>query len=163
MIVCFDTAPLIWGVQGSSRPGQEGMIPRARAFIDQLDADRARLIIPAPVIAEYLVPFSPTDRLEQLRRLQRRFRIIPLDMRAGMIAAEIGWRPDDGAHSPPHCRECLRADALVVACALAGGADLLVTHDAGATRRAAGRIRVQGVPELTGQLDLLAHADPGPN
>lgn len=159
MIVCFDTGPLIWGVQGTARPGQEGMIPRARAFIEDLAQAKARLVIPAPVLTEYLVPFGMDDRLDQLRRLERRFRILPIDLQASMIAAEIGWRPGDDGHSPPHCRECLRSDAFVVACAVAAGADLLVTHDASATRHAAGRIRVQGIPELTGQLDLLAHPD----
>jgi hypothetical protein len=37
-MICFDTQPLIWGVQGYATPGQEGMIVRTKKYIESLNA-----------------------------------------------------------------------------------------------------------------------------
>jgi hypothetical protein len=50
--ICFDTAPLIWGVRGDASPGQEPMIERARSFIAELTTKGFAIMVPSPVIAE---------------------------------------------------------------------------------------------------------------
>lgn len=55
MVVCLDTMILVWGIQQVCTDGRRDRVPRACALFKQLEGEGARLLIPAPVLAEYLV------------------------------------------------------------------------------------------------------------
>ena len=89
-MVSFDTMALIWGAQQVARPGQEHMIQWAEYLAD-LKTRQTRVVITAPVLAEYLANFSDADRSAQLNAIQRHFYVVPFDAGSAAIAAEL-WK-----------------------------------------------------------------------
>ena len=41
-MICFDTAPVIWGVQGTAHPSQEAMVRRTKRYIRYLNDKNER-------------------------------------------------------------------------------------------------------------------------
>lgn len=152
---CLDNHILIWGVRGVSTPGQEGMINRAQSLFEDLDAADADIIVPAVVVAEFLAGVPVPQHIGLLDVLNRRFQVVPFDVRTASIVAEL-WR--DAAERNPHLRDQIReafpgterakikADLMILASALARGADVLYTHDGPLKVAAAGRIEVRELP-----------------
>jgi hypothetical protein len=62
--ICFDTAPVIWGVREISARGDERMIVRTPRYIKYLNNSKFVIMVPAPVVAEYLVGASATEMYE---------------------------------------------------------------------------------------------------
>ena len=62
-IVCIDTHIVIWGIKKQATKGQENMISRAESFLNWLDENKKKIIIPVPVISELLVPV-PNEAIE---------------------------------------------------------------------------------------------------
>jgi hypothetical protein len=54
-VICFDTTPPIWGVREESRRGQEHEIERTKNYIDFIRRTRKQILVPAPVLSEYLI------------------------------------------------------------------------------------------------------------
>lgn len=153
--VCLDNNILIWGVRGVATSGQEEMIQRAQAFFEDLDASDADILIPTVVVAEFLAGVPKQQHLGLLDVLHRRFQVVPFDVRTAAIAAEL-WR--DAAERNPHLKDQIRdafpgierakikADLMILATALARGADVLYTHDGPLKMAAGGRIEVRELP-----------------
>jgi len=80
---------MIWGVRRVATPGQEPMIDRAKRFIDHLRANRTRVILTTPVVAEYVGGFLPDDQPEQFKAIRERYPIYPFDIHAAAIAAGL--------------------------------------------------------------------------
>ena len=70
-MICFDKQILIWGVQGTNHPDQASMIERTPRYIAHLERVKEQVMIPAPVLAEYLVGFEPADHERQLASLEK--------------------------------------------------------------------------------------------
>jgi predicted nucleic acid-binding protein len=152
---CLDNHILIWGVRGVATQGQEEMINRAQALFEDLDADDTDIMVPAVVVAEFLAGVPKPQHVGLLDVLNRRFQVVPFDVRTAAIAAEL-WR--DAAESNPHLRDQIReafpgterakikADLMILASALARGADVLYTHDGPLKTAADGRIEVRNLP-----------------
>ncbi len=153
--VCLDNNILIWGVRRKATPGQETHIPRARALIAELDESGARIIVPAPVLSEFLT-FAPENRHAEITAsLQRHFQLTPFDAHAAAVAAKI-WRTQ--AEGDPNWKESLKEevadltharikyDIQILATALSRNADILYTHDRALKRLAGGRIDVRELP-----------------
>jgi predicted nucleic acid-binding protein len=131
-MIGLDSHALIWGVQGVSRPGQEGMIERTRRFLRHVRDTNAQVIIPSPALLEYLVGFDQLGQQAQLRVLEERFMIPSFDTESAAIAANIlarrdviqGIRREHGVD-----RQSIRTDVMIVAIASQYRVDYLVSHD----------------------------------
>lgn len=152
---CLDNHILIWGIRGIATPGQEAMINRAQGLFEDLDAADADILVPAVVVAEFLAGVPKPQHVGLIEVLNRRFQIAPFDVRTAAIAAEL-WR--EAAERNPHLRQQIqeifpgtertkvKADLMILATALARGADVLYTHDGPLKTAAAGRIEVRELP-----------------
>lgn len=152
-MICFDTSPVIWAVEGVATKGQESLPERARIYLEQLRQEKQRICIPAPVVAEYLFGFEAKDERDRqwatLETLGAFF--APLDQRSARLAADIRRGAPFGEARENARRQgtpvaALKIDALVVAIAVASGCTELVTHDAQVIHLAQGHIAVQRIP-----------------
>ena len=153
--ICLDNHILIWGVRGVSSPGQEEMIPRCQAFLEELDAIDAEILVPSVVVAEFLAGAPKEQHTELLDVLHRRFELPPFDVRMAAVAAQL-WR--EGAEQNPHLREQVRqlfpgtekskikADMMILSTALVRRADVLYTHDGPLRTVAQNRLEVRELP-----------------
>jgi predicted nucleic acid-binding protein len=134
---------MIWGLRGGGNAEQRDMERRARVLLNQLDEDKASVIIPSVAVAELLVPIDEADHATFLSELQRRFICPPFDLRAASIAAQL-WRSHRQLPKSDQVkRTTLKADVLIVATARAAGAARFYSHDK-KTRRLAALVGIEG-------------------
>lgn len=128
------------------------MIERAARYIEYLNGLGNRAVVSAPVVSEYLVGLSdPEERKNHLATLNRDFVTPPFDIRAATIAADI-WRNTPVIEAirqqPGITRHCLKADTMIIACAIACGSEKLITEDVAHMQPLAqGMIIVSPIPE----------------
>ena len=155
-MICFDTAILIWGVQGAARATQTDRIERTRRFIRYLERKKEQVMVPTPALAEYLQHFDDEARSEQLARLQRRFVLPAFDLLAAHLAAQMARKmmrkPRDGGVP----RQALKVDVQIVATAVVHGAKTIYTGDRSAFERIAADtpVRIAEVPSIEEQREL---------
>ena len=87
--VALDTNILIHGVQLQAGPGQEWKAERAAALLAGLETREVILVVPAPVLAEYLAGLSDKEAIQSLRVVQKRFVVAPLDVAAATMAGRL--------------------------------------------------------------------------
>ena len=171
-VIAFDTQVLIWGVQGIARPGQKGMIARAQAYFELLGQRKDKVIVPLPAAMEYVCGFPISLQSMQWPVLSKKFKLVPFDLRAAMIASEIEWtrmersRPANklpkSKHSPSKVelaeltRQQIKVDVQILAIAIAAGATEIVTHDIAhfSSFSQGYEIQVHDIPSLTMQPPL---------
>lgn len=156
-MICFDTGPLIWGIQGKAREGQEEMVERTQRYIKHLSEKKVEIVLPAPVVGEYLMGFDEADRKKQIQLINEVFRVPSFDMRAAVIAAELQSNLNvikEIRESTGVGRAQLQIDAQVVAIAIANQAEKIITNDNHFKNLAQGRIEVTEVPSVHTQMDL---------
>lgn len=157
-MICFDTMLLIWGVQGTATLGQEDMIVRTKRYIRYLAEKRTKIMIPAPVVTEYLLGFGPQDAKVQHSLIEQYFYVPSFDLPAARLAAELlRNRQVTDAIRAEHGigREQLRNDAQILAVAITNSAEKVISTDPQMARLAQGRIPVVGVPKIEDQLELF--------
>lgn len=147
-MICFDTNPVIWGVQGVPDAAQPDLVPRTQAFLATLAAAGTRVLIPAPVLAEYLVGFSDADMQGQAVAVGKRFFVAPFDVRAALVAAELGRDALSRVRQAGHnvSKQQVKVDVQVVAIAIVHGCTEIVSHDPHLGTIANGKIVVRSVP-----------------
>lgn len=154
-MTCFDTTILIWGIQGAAGSEQRGMVARTRRFLEHLQQTGESVIVPAPVLAEYLTGFEPAKQRRQRKILETKFRIPAFDIDAAAIAAELGYdvkflKQVRAEHNVQ--RQALKFDVQIIAIAILNGANRIVTNDRGAFQKlAANRIKIVEVPDVPRQ------------
>jgi predicted nucleic acid-binding protein len=159
-MICFDTMVLVWGIQGKASPGQEEMVARTKRYIDSLRDENEQILIPAPVVSEYLQHFDTDERKRQIRALERYFLLPAFNLPAAYLAAGIAYqRQRSGATSAEGTsRQAIKTDIQILATAIVNNARLLVTHNLAdfenLAQLAGGRIRVADVPNVHSQRDL---------
>lgn len=161
-IICFDTNMMIWGVRGMASPGQEEMVVRAKRYLEFLEKNKHRIIIPAPVLAEYLVFSGDAEREQQGTEFERQFRVMPYDYRAAKIAARIGRdRPRIEAIQEGFgkARQAISVDVQVVAIASANKADLLIAHEGSMRKLAEGIVTAVDIPSVETQATMFERLD----
>ncbi len=126
-IVAIDSMTLIWGVR---RDGPQDDIKHARILFDELEHNKAIIIVPAIVVAEYLTAIKPSDMEKTAIEIGKLFHIAPFDVRDAVLAAKLY---KDGKSkrnlNKPGTRICLRADTFIVATAKNHGALEFYTDD----------------------------------
>lgn len=156
-MICFDTGPVIWGVQGKAKQGQEEMVERTRRYIKFLSERNVRIMLPTPVVSEYLLGFDEAEQAKQIQVIRQVFRVGAYDMQAAVIAAELeaNRRLMDAIRKTTGVdRNRLRVDAQVVAIGIAARAEKIVTNDEHLQDLAQGRIKIVEVPAVHTQMDL---------
>lgn len=161
MRVCVDAQNLIWLLRAwrnDQRYENDLDVKRARRWSEQLAAEAAELLIPAPVLAEYLVGVDTPRRIDTWRKFQHRFEIVPFGAKQAHIVAEIWpkiYEPEEGA------KQRQKVDIQVVACAIGAPSDVLCSHDKGqrAKARAAGLPVYDMAEDLRRRLGILAEVE----
>jgi predicted nucleic acid-binding protein len=159
-MVCIDSHVMIWAIKEESAPGQEFMIPKAKAFLKWLDKTDVKVIVPSVVVAEFLMRIPPEIHTTINNLIQRNFISPPFDLQAAAHFSRI-WQArksqkvlqdliDNGK-----TRQELKADSMIVATALARGASLIYSHDEGLKKFAEGYIRVLEIPDVPEQKQLF--------
>ncbi len=130
-LVCIDTQTLVYAIQ---QEGDPELRERARWLFQDLDEQGVGVMLPALVLAEYLIKVPAAARPDVVHRLSTRFDFIaPFDARCVVLAAELeeGGR-DLRRVGEPGSRRALRADAVIVATAKTHGAAAFHSHDTAA-------------------------------
>jgi predicted nucleic acid-binding protein len=157
-MICLDTAVLIWGIQGTSHPHQRGMIRRTRKYLEHLAERNERILVPAPVLAEYLCGFEVAKQRAQQAVIEHRFRVAAFDQDAAAKFAELGYDSEPLKRiRQEHAlqRQELKFDLQVIAIAIQSGAQKIITGDAAAFQKmAAGQITVEEVPDIAKQQQI---------
>lgn len=135
MLVCIDTPLLVWGIQGAASTGNEDKVPKTKALFDYFTREHVEVVVPAPVLAEFLVKFQDETHDEVIRIIGRQFRIAPFDAKAASVAASL-WRDcipileGELDFSPRETlRQVLKVDAQIVATALSCGCKMIYAED----------------------------------
>jgi hypothetical protein len=122
-----------------------------------LDQNNERVMIPAPVVGEYLVGFNGEALAAQKNLIQRYFFVPSLDFHAATIQAEIEGDRDLMRQIQAESgleRQQLRVDSQIIAIALVNHAEKIISHDPHMRNLAGKRIRVEEIPDVVEQMPL---------
>jgi predicted nucleic acid-binding protein len=159
-MICLDTHIVIWGVGGFDRAtrGQEEMVPRAERYIRHLRMKGIKIIVPAPVLAEYLVGADARERQEG-RIFEMGFQTHPFDVPAAVIAAELQrdkYLIDEVREEHGLNRDTIRTDIMIISIAIYRKAQKIITHDHALFKTLAQQqIPVGELPDITDQKPLF--------
>lgn len=159
MRVCIDNHVLVWGIRKKATPGQEHMIPRTEVLIDYLTEKKYEVIVPAPVVTEFLMGTPIEQHDEVLRTLTSRFMVVPYDLPASVHAARI-WQQHKGRQDVLNgplidgvssWRTKLKVDCQILGIAIHNKVDLVYSHDEALLAMARGIVPAQMIPEMSFQ------------
>jgi predicted nucleic acid-binding protein len=142
--VCLDTQILIWGLKRQASPGQEDMIDLATRFLSHLTRQKRTCIVPAVVVSELLLPLPLSEHNAFVADIARRFTVPPFDTLTATYLARV-WQSKRGQVEIP--RPEIKFDSLIVATALAAGANCIYSHDPHVKLIAAGHLDCRGMDE----------------
>lgn len=131
------------------------MIPKTKRFIEHCATTNQRIMVPTPVLAEYLCAFPPEEHESHLLIFERSFYLAPLDISSARTAASLLYDPERlkrirDEHKID--RQSLRTDALIIAIAIEHGASKIITHDGRHFRKLAkASILVEDIPDISEQ------------
>lgn len=146
-VVCVDTQILYWAIVGKAVYGTEQLIAPATDFMEWLDQQEVRIIIPTIVIGELLVPLQEPEYIPTLAKLKQDWMIVEFDLKAAAIFAKI--RNDHIVNKryekirkihPDLTKKELDADTMIIATAISHGATKLYSHNEGLRKLAQGHI-----------------------
>jgi predicted nucleic acid-binding protein len=157
-MICLDTPLLIWGVRGISTRGQEHEIVKAARYIRWLKMKNLQVMVPTPVLAEFLVGATATE-LHEMSIFEMGFQIPPFDIPAAKITADLMR----DAHHVKAIREeygignqCIKTDAMILAIAISRNAQQIITSDnhfKSLEKLSGGKIAVSGIPEIPANVE----------
>ncbi|MCW8138039.1 MAG: hypothetical protein KIT58_03950 [Planctomycetota bacterium] len=165
-MIAVDTMIVVWGLRGAPvNPADEtrGMVARAQAFFEGLDPSKERVVVPAPVLAEALVPVADDPRgMRFYSELLQTLIVGQFDARAAVLAARVANRNMVQARVAAAAiggssRQQLRVDALVLGVALAQGCRSIVTDNVAEMQKLADGfpIRVSELPPAPDRQEFL--------
>jgi predicted nucleic acid-binding protein len=149
-VEAIDTHVLIWGVRRHVQEGREDMIARCERLIEKIKATHSTIMLPSIVVSEYLIGFDLDAQMRQREILSKNYFVAPFDTKAGWIAAELYDKGvfDRAREESKLGKQCLKADLMIVATAIAHGATCIWVDDGHIKTLARGRILVKIIPTL---------------
>lgn len=161
--VCIDNHILIWGVRKIASPGQEFMIERTSQFLAWLSKQRIRVLVPSPVLHEFLCGYDAPAQNAMRNIVEQDFLVVPFDTPAAICATQI-WKDNKNSGRIEQAKQStrdltrprIRIDHQIAGIALARKVDALYTEDVPLYNFAAGHLTVSKMPEDLGrQLSIL--------
>ena len=156
MLVCLDTNIVIWGILEQSHPSQTEMIGRAKLLIESLTKNKAKIMLPSPVVTELLINIPQENHAPIIDIISRRFIIESFDMQASLHYVRL-WHLKETqrqqARSLNIPKNTIKFDIMILAIAVAKGASVIYSHDKDIHKLGDGIIPVENLPQ--GQLPLL--------
>lgn len=153
-LYCFDTMVFIWCFRRKvdADAVELEMNRRSDVLLRQIRSERARIIVPAPCVAEALMKVPPPLRPSFMADVSRFVHIAPFDVEAalyyGKLEQQHGSKVHPSVEGLPHARSGMRIDYQVVAIACAQSAMCIYSHDRGhLTKYAQGNMTVRELPE----------------
>lgn len=161
MLLAIDSQIIIWGIKKQSTDGQEDMIERAENFFSWVDNNNHEILIPTIVIAEILTPETIETRSTYIELFNKSFIVANFDMRCTLKYAQLlhGRKEEIKGIMKENeiARQKMKADHLIIACALAHSAKCIYSYDPGLAAFAKGFIEVKELPPLPPkQTDLFS-------
>lgn len=142
-MVLFDTSVLSLAFDGAAKPPKDpsgSPIVKLRERIDYLlqglSESKARILIPTPVLSEYLV-FAGKDSSKRLAEISsgRAFRVVPFDTRAAVECADIEkYKPYEEIGSETKSK--VKFDRQIIAISKVHSVCRIYTGDNGLARKA---------------------------
>lgn len=131
MLICLDTSLLILTQQQNPSPGHKNLFEAARAYEEWLAETDWGVLIPTPVISEFLTSRDAKTRREVLTTLQTFAQIAELDLRAAEFAARLRFTYYEkyGLPKNKNNRQVLTVDMMIAAIAMVNRASIIITHD----------------------------------
>ena len=131
-------------------------MPRSATNIRHLRESSARIMVPTPVLTEYLLGFDVDEQEEQQRALEENFFVADLNAHAAAIAARIGRSDVVKDEIKRRRRPSVRTDVQIIAIAVAHTADSIVTNNVNEFRKLAqGAISISDIPSFEEQQRLI--------
>lgn len=91
-VVCIDSTIFVWGIKRNSSANQSDRIPYAVRFIEWLEQENTKILIPVPIITELLSHKANLTERESVLQLLTSKNIIvkPFDIACALKCAELG-------------------------------------------------------------------------
>lgn len=150
-MICLDTVVLILGLQRKAAPEYQYLVERTQRYLNHLDEENETIMIPSPVVAEYLQGFDAVGRVKQVASLQKLFFIPSFDLPSAALAAELSERSSfsELRQSSNESRPALKVDIQIAAIAIIHGATQIVTQNISDFKTiVGGRIQVTEIPDI---------------
>jgi hypothetical protein len=126
----IDTDVIIHAGLATQKPGKVDLDKRKRSLALLRWGQARQMVFPTVALSEVLIPIPKDKRSEVIHKLKEAFVIHPFDERAATIASDLWVRhkqlPEVEQYNE---RLVLKADILIIACAVAAGATEFYSHD----------------------------------
>ena len=162
MRIVFDTNILVQAITGTkdgcklTNPADGSDITdldrRVDALIDYIETNGGKIIIPTPVLAEYLVGIDKKDHQMHLNLIQRQscFEIVSFDEIAAVECAQMPSYKELKAMMASDTANKVKFDRQIISIAIAVNADEVWTHDKGVYNRCLEmKITVKSLADIT--------------
>jgi predicted nucleic acid-binding protein len=159
LISCLDTHILIWGVKKQAKSTQHEMIDRTINFLQWLENEGHTILVPAPVLGEFLMRIPAQEHQAVTKVFEKRFVVSPYDVSTTSIFAAL-WQNNQDLHrisseEDKPTREEVKVDCMIVAVALANKAHVIYSEDPHIQRISNGKIDVRSIPRIPRQPPLI--------
>mgnify|MGYP001207976854 CR=1 FL=1 len=146
-VACLDTHVLIWGIKEEAEPGQEQMIPLAKALLSKLDEEKVPVVVPSIVLAELLMRIPKSEHEPFIGKLQKRFIISPFDAKTASLFGDLWIKKNQIRKEDPECtKNHLKVDLMIVASAVNSGSDRIYSQDDHVIKASVDCIECSGIP-----------------
>lgn len=88
-VVVIDTQILSWAIVKVPPVGNQHLVAKSQDFMQWVKEQKFHIIIPSIVAGELMTPVNPEKHNDVLIELVRNFRIVPFDLAAAKLFAEI--------------------------------------------------------------------------
>jgi predicted nucleic acid-binding protein len=128
--ICFDTPTMIWGVREDASDNDHHMIERTKTYIKKISETGYAIMVPSPVVAEYLVGATDTQFHEN-KIIKQGFEHPDIDVRCAELAARL---QRGGIVNVVHeeikiPKPSIRIDTFIIAIAIVNEAEKIVTDN----------------------------------
>jgi predicted nucleic acid-binding protein len=158
-LVCIDSMICVWGIKRQASEDQQHMIKKTETFLNWLDEQKRKVLIPSPIITEILAPIDDINEREKImNKINAGFIIGSLDAIASIKAGEIWNKRSDWREIYKEGTDILKNrfkfDTLILGIAITKNVDVFYTEDDKLKKIGQDYLQVESVPNLPSQLEL---------